>query len=324
MEGTMKKLIFLFILILLLNTLYSNESVQIKDINPPETLKGADFFPLFVGAKWEWNVKGMGDFTKITWEIISAHIINDATYNIYNTTAFKLKATFKFDEKEMTDEWHILEYNGFICFYKKSRDNYYIEKILPVKPDIQANWVNESNKFKIAEISNNSVKVELTNEELARYGYQIFVKNVGPYEIFEYLTIGDKKQEIIMSLINNVSYKDVLTVKKEEIPGTEKKEESITKTTNIDTYQEKNNLEISKEDYINYLSADKKYLQIGSFTVIFYAEELALKSKKAEFTPKIFLDKDGQYKVLIEFSIERSIMEKEIKNKLGLDPFLKK
>ena len=131
-----------------------------------------------------------------------------------------------------------------------------------------------------------------------------------------------------MSLNKNVSYKDVALIKNKKIP--EIKEEKIEEKTVLNISEKdneleenKNEFEVSKDDYINKLSKDKHYFQIGSFKINSYAEELTLKSKKAGFNPKIFLDKDEQYKVLIEFSNEKSIIEKEIKNKLGIIPFLK-
>lgn len=323
----MKKIIIFFIFLLLFTSLFPDDIIEIRDIKPPEQLKGTHFFPLFVGAKWEWNIKGLGNLTKATWEIVSAHMITDISKNISNSVAFKLKATYKDEEKEFIDEWYILEYNGYICFYKKSRNDYYIEKIIPLDPDINDNWMNASNKLEVAEITNSRIKIELKNEELGRYGYQVFVKDMGPYEIFDALSIDDKKQQMLMSLDNSISYKDVPIIKNDEFPELIKKEEEKT-TPNITEEndkvdEDKDQFTVSEDDYIYSLSKDKKYFQIGSFKINSNAKELIIKSKQAGFVPKIFLDKDEQYKVLIEFSKEKSIIEKEIKNKLGITPFLK-
>ena len=323
----MKKIIIFFIFLLLFTSLFSEPNAEIKDLKPLDQIKGTLFFPLFVGAKWEWHVKGMGNFSKVVWEIISAHIINDTINNVNNSIAFKLKATFIFDEKEMTDEWYILEHEGYICFYKKSRNDFYIEKIMPINPSINDSWMNASNKFEISEITNSKIKIELKNEELGRFGYQVFSRDIGPYEIYEYLIIDDNKQQMLMSLINNVSYKDISSIKNKEFAALKEKkieETTIEEDTLVNTPEKDDDFDITEDDFISSLSKDKKYFQVGSFRMDSYAKELTLKAKKAGLVPKIFLDKDEQYKVLIEFSKEKSIIEKEIKEKLGITPFLKK
>ena len=157
-ETVMKKIIILIFLIMLSVFIFA-EGVSITDINSPEELKGNTFFPLFVGAKWVWDIKGMGELTRITWEITSAHIINDNSNDMNNIMAFKIEA------KELNDNWYLMEHDGYICSYKKTRNKYKIERILPINPQLEDNWVDNDNHFSIVAFEENMLKVELIERD---------------------------------------------------------------------------------------------------------------------------------------------------------------
>jgi cell division septation protein DedD len=101
------------------------------------------------------------------------------------------------------------------------------------------------------------------------------------------------------------------------VPGS-KKDSIITKKDDTKAKQKDN-----KELYTKTLSKDKKYIQLGAFNIPYYAEELAERLNKSGFNAKIFQDKDGFYKITIE-TAEPEKTKKELKDKTGLDSFLRK
>ena len=406
-ETVMKKIIILIFLIMLSVFIFA-EGVSITDINSPEELKGNTFFPLFVGAKWVWDIKGMGELTRITWEITSAHIINDNSNDMNNIMAFKIEA------KELNDNWYLMEHDGYICSYKKTRNKYKIERILPINPQLEDNWMDDDNHFSIVAFEENMLKVELINEEDDIYGYQMFILNVGPYEIFQYMTILDEQQDLRMTLIDNVSYED-MNKKSEEIdsikseteetkiietesaeleeiePETEPLEtdtiesstaeiediesdaaltetfdsesteldtietdaiesstaeiediesdtrlietidtetveafDSETKESDIIEIEEKKELDVTEDDYIDSLSKGKKYIQIGAFSVVNNAHNMLIKAKDLGYKAKIYKDSYDDYnKILIEITDSEDRILKDIRKTIASDAFMK-
>ena len=325
MGDNMKKII-LILLIISMTSLIIAQDIIIRDIDSPDGLNGSQYFPLFVGAKWIWDVKGMGNITKINWELVSAHKITDTKNNLGDLTAFKLKISFDIEEKEMTDEFYVFEYQAFICFYRKVGNDYKIEKVIPVNPLIDNKWVANNTEYKVVERKDNTVKIESVNEEIDKYGYQIFIKDIGPYEIFEYYSSGEKKEDVMMTLVDSVAYEDLYEKPQqkiaEEIPQEDKELYKENNTPQENKKEEKPHIVLNENDYIQKLSNDKKYLQIGAFNIVYYAEELVRNAKYNGFEAKIYRDIDGFYKVLIEVNSENDI--NNVKNKITKDAFIKK
>ncbi len=159
--------------------LNAQSSLLATEVAAPSGLKGSDFFPLFVNAKWTWSVKGIEGVDKVTWEIPGAFILNDSSKNLSNVLAFKIVC------RELNEEWYAFEHDGYICFLKNG-DNEQIEKILPVNPKLEDQWTNGDYNFNVSVIEDNMVKVEYINNDASKYGYFMFVKNIGPYEKFDY------------------------------------------------------------------------------------------------------------------------------------------
>lgn len=328
----MKRIIVILIIFFNINLIFS--LITVKDIDSPKDLKGSNYYPLFVGAKWSYDVTGNADLTKDTREIVSVHSITDSSSDIKDLTAFKIK------EAESNNEWYAFEYNGYICYYKTE-----IEKILPINPTLQDKWTSNSINCRISESESNMVKVEYMDEKNSKYGYQIFALNVGPKEIYEYKS--NDKKELNMKLTANVAFneqKNLNSTDKTIIAKTENKEivenkktedtkEIIKENKEAEIKKEEKKAEstieyddndLTKNDYITTLVKNKTYIQIGAFKVNFYAKQALLKAREAGYNAKIYQDKNGLNKVIIEIPKDANKVLKEIRVKIIKDAFIKK
>ncbi len=212
----MKKiLIFLFIFINLIN-LYPAD-LKITDIVKPDKLYGSAYFPLFVGAKWKWQAEGFGNVTEINWEIVSAHKIDSASKNFKDLTAFRMVS------KEFFEEWYVFEFDGYICFFNEFTGEF-VERKIPVNPKLEDQWSNDKTKYNVAEIKDDTIKIEYIDPENNRYGYEIYKKNTGPFKKFENISKNNEKKDFLMTVIENNSFSD--TAKKDSV-ALNKKEDFI-------------------------------------------------------------------------------------------------
>lgn len=208
----MKKVLFIIFLILLCFSLFA---AKIENIERPEDIpleiKGSPFFPLFLGAQWEFDVEGLGTLDKIVWEVTDLYKITDWKYKLKNTLAYKIKI------EAFEAEWFALESAGFVCFYRVSGNKNVLEKIIPIEPEIDQNWKNGNDQLKVGILEENMLKIELANEKENKYGYQMFLKDMGPFEIFEYIALGDEETSLRMTLISNVTFNDAYYLIEEKI-----------------------------------------------------------------------------------------------------------
>ncbi|MBN2545620.1 MAG: SPOR domain-containing protein [Spirochaetes bacterium] len=344
-----KTFIIIFIFISLINL--NSSDLKITDIEKPDKLYGTVFFPLFVGAKWKWQAEGFGNVTEINWEIVSSHKIESASKNIKDIIAFRMVS------KEFFDEWYVFEFDGYICFFNEFT-NEIIERKIPLDPKLDDQWNNDKTKCNVAEIKEDTVKIEYIDPENNRYGYEIYKKNAGPFKKFENISRNDEKKDFFMTVIENNSFRDSIT--KDTIAMEEKKDfideeiktletkkdietmpesntmikdESDTKKEEViikkdeKTYPDKEEIipsQLNESEIIKELTKDKNYIQIGAFNVIYYAKNLIDKAKTAGFEAKVFYDKDGYYKILIITSKDPKEIIDEIKKNINKDAFIKR
>jgi hypothetical protein len=327
-----KSSIFIVLMVLNFTLLNAESTLLTTEVAAPSDLKGSIFFPLFTGAKWTWSVKGIEGVDTVTWTIDKAYILSDKTNNLTNILGFKVVC------KELSEEWYAFEYDGYICFIK-NEDNPAVERILPLNPKLEDQWTNADFSFNIAAVEDNMVKVEFINDDASKYGYYMFVKDIGPYEKFDYEISADVNKDIKMTVTDNVDYK---TLKYENLASnTTNKEESVNTQNNKNTQPddanknqtidntdksssssssssentnkktEKDNTnktisetkpqitEIPDADYIKKLDPSKIYIQIGAFNMLFNAKDLLNTAKSKGYSAKAFKDTDGYYKILI-------------------------
>ena len=320
----MKKIVFLFVIFNFCLYLFPQEPV-ITDLTSDSKLYGTAFFPIFVGEKWNWEMILGGKTTNILWNIVSMHTINDPSNNLTNVIGFKTLIRFYSEGKEVSelnDEFYLIINDNFISNYKKIENGYEIEKMLPAKPKINDSWTFENTTYKITEISGNSIKVESQNQKEGKTGYQLFVINTGPFEIYENDSI--KKEEIFLTLLESSSFQQLNNeTEAENIPNTKDQEISVSPKTSDNTLPQNSKKERIFSDYITSLAKDKKYIQLGAFNITYNAENFALKVKSSGFTSKIFQDKDGFYKVLVETNDPLGTI-KSVNEKMGLIGYQKK
>ena len=135
----MKKIIIIMFLFFTLSFVFGDDFI-ISETNAPDSLKGNSYFPLFIGAKWSWAVKGLKNIKSINWEITSAYLINNKSLNINNLLAFKIVAS------EINEEWYVFENEGYLCYLKEIDGANKIEKIFPVDPHLEDEWMNDNDK----------------------------------------------------------------------------------------------------------------------------------------------------------------------------------
>jgi len=328
--------LFLFLSLIFNFCLFSQDAV-ITDLSSDSKLYGGKYFPIFIGSEWNWEVKGKERTMNMEWKIISKHNINDPQNNLKDTTGFKVKVLFKQNDKtidELSSELFIIITDGFIINYEKSDKTYKLEKIIPIEPKIGMSWDFGGTKYKITEINDNSVKVESSNEALDKFGYQLFIKNTGPFEIYEFSP--KSNDETFITLLKSTSFKgtsnETAAAVKEEttapipvapVVTSEKTDiETPKKMENTNTDPAKKN-DDNKDFYIKTLSSSKKYLQLGAFNMNYYAEDFVKKLTGLGYTSKIYLDSDGFFKVLLETD-NPDALKKELKEKNGLNSFIKK
>lgn len=353
-----KKIFFIILIVLISYTVFSDE-VLITEISDPENLKGSDFFPLFVGGKWVWTVQGNSEVNEIVWEIKSSHIINYKTMFIENVLGFKMVVTGNSDgQKVFTEERYLFEFDGYICSLIPSGKTYELHRMIPVDPRIEDEWMNNDEKFNVAVVEENMVKVEYITDDASRYGYYMFISDVGPYKIYDYLTGGSDTKYTEMTIIDNVSYTDLGkvkdkktadkkddevvkedTVKDEEVvkEDTKKDEEVVKENTVKDEEVEKEDdkeeeyyadeeedkYDVIDDDYLDKLVKGKKYVQIGAYSILDNAAEMMNKSREYGYKTKIYIDDDGFYKVLILVDSNESAVIKQIKKSFVADAFFK-
>jgi hypothetical protein len=324
LEEKMKKIAFLLIIFNICLFLYSQEPV-ITDLMSDSKLYGTVFFPIFVGEKWNWEMSLNGKTTNMFWNIVSMHTINDPSNNLKNVIGFKTLIRFNSDGKdisELNDEFYLIINDNFISNYKKIDKGYEIEKMLPINPKINDTWIFENSTYKITEISGNSIKVESQNQKEGKTGYQLFVKDTGPFEIYENDSI--KKEEIFLTLLESSSFQQPNNATAvENKPNAKDQDNTVSSKTSEITTSQNTNKERIFTDYITLLVKDKKYIQIGAFNITYNAENLAYNVKSAGFPSKIFQDKDGFYKVLVETNDPIGTI-KSLKDKTGIKGYLKK
>jgi len=199
----MKKIIIIIFILINLINLYSSD-LKITDIEKPAKLYGSDYFPLFVGAKWKWQAEGFGNVKEINWEIVSSHKIESVSKNFKDITAFRMVS------KEFFDEWYVFEFDGYICFFNEFT-NETIERKIPVNPKLENQWSNDKTKYNVAEIKDDTVKIEYIDPENNRYGYEIYKKNTGPFKKFENISKNNEKKDFYMTVIENNSFSDTGT-----------------------------------------------------------------------------------------------------------------
>jgi len=346
----------LIIFFILITFFISANDFLITEVSSPDELKGCGFFPLYKGLKWTWEVKENSELiTNQTWEIVSAYIINNSKINVVNVLGFLIAV--KDNKNKIIDQFYVFEYDGYICYLKEKNGR--IERIVPINPTLEDQWMNGDDIYNVAELEENMLKIEFINGDASKYGYMKFVKDEGPYQIFEYETTGDLNKDIDMKVIENIAYSDINKESKEEIVKIDEKEKEIKEEEKIEedkdvikdedkvTEKEEDKIvveekeddtvieeekdevvineedKIIEEDYIDKLSKNKKYIQIGAFNIISYAKILLIKAKDNGYTAKLLHDTDGYYKVLVEFTGNEKDVITKIRKTIAPDAFVK-
>lgn len=346
----LKKLLILILLTLLTILGYAGD-LKIVDAPKPDKIYGCEYFPLFVGAKWKWEAKGYGSILEINWEIVSAHKIDMPSKNLTNVLAFKIIS------KELFDQWYIFEYDGYVCFFNEFTET--LERKLPLSPKLEDRWENANEKYYVAEIKDDLIKVEFADKNGTRYGYEMYKKWIGPYKKFENISTDKEKRDYLITLIesntfdkkvfaektqdkieeNSTPKETELTKKQPEKEETlkETKSDEIVKIQQLPAEKESKNITASElnkiekkdefvgfkdSDKINELKKDTLYVQVGAFNIAYYAFETLNKCKELGYETKVYKDIDGLYKVLIIIKNMNEI--DKIRSKINKDAFIKK
>lgn len=328
----MKRVLFFLFLTTIVNFgIYSDPII--KRLQPTKEIKGSAYFPLFVGEKWFWEISVNENRSTMSWEIISYNIINDPSNDLKNVYGYE--ATGGSD----IGNWYFIEYDGFICSYQLLDKNYTIVRLFPINPQIEDIWSIAGDNYSITLIDKEKVKIEYENEEEKRFGYQIFMKNVGFSELFESSKKNEGKNILKYKLTDYIDNSKVDLTKYEENKKTdlsnekkseekeivikEKKEDKITiekkedNTTKVIVSNTLDNINITK------LLSDRSYIQISSFNssknALNYSESLRLSG----FSPKILEDFDGYYKVVLDTTSDEKEFLELIRNKIEKKAFIK-
>lgn len=273
----MKKLFFIFLLILVGLASYSSD-LKITDIEASSKVYGTEYFPLFVGAKWRYEAKGYGTITEINWQIVSAHKIEMPSKNLNIQVAFKLIS------KELFDQWYLFEYDGFICFFNEFTEQ--LERKLPILPKLENQWENDTIKYTVVEVKEDIVKIEYVDKNGTKYGYDMYKKGVGPFKKFENITNKDEKRDFLISLIDsNTAGVKVAEVK---VSPEIKTEEKVAPPSSVEAVKsdEKKAVEPVKEEVVKIEELPKKVEQSKLDQVTTVEKEPVLDKKINETVEK--------------------------------------
>lgn len=309
------------IAVFMLNIIICANSASLQKVFSPQTIKGSAYFPLYVGKVWKWDVFGKEDLKGDTWETTGAYVINDMENNLTNAVAFEVVSG------TTNSRWFFLEHDGYICRYEKTgNNNYLLTRVLPVNPSVSDKWVGGSKQYKVKELSEAYVKSEFENESVNKSGYELFKKGIGPVEIFVFLA-GENKNSVIYKLRETGG--TIKTVSLQPVPGIEDKTPTLVK--NLKETREKIDEDVDLEPYqaaeelslLKKLADNKNYIQVGSFFLKKNASGYLDKVVKSGYNGKIFHDKDGYYKVLLEVEKDTDKLLLNVKNTLSPGAFIK-
>ncbi|HOV13552.1 MAG TPA: SPOR domain-containing protein [Spirochaetota bacterium] len=293
---------FFYLLIILFFVylpLFSQTSASIKKVSPIKNISGSIYFPLFVGQKWVWEISVNEKKNKMSWEIISYNIINDVSNDLKDIYGYEVTAG---DE---IGNWYFIEYDGFICSYNLKEDaNYQITRLFPINPQVGEVWNFLQDNYSISEIDEDKVKVQYENEEEGRFGFQVFKKNIGLSEMFESSKKNDGNNILKYTLLEYNKISDVIFSKYEV--SDEKKST------------------VKNEDFIiQELSKESLYVQVSSFNSSKNALAYSNNLKSKGFNPKIFQDKDGYYKILLDSTSDEKTFIEKVRKDVEKSAFIK-
>ncbi|HPO50085.1 MAG TPA: SPOR domain-containing protein [Spirochaetota bacterium] len=312
----MKKIIILIAALIITNIFSYAGNPIIKKVPPTKDIKGGDYFPLFMGEKWTWEISVNEVKSTMSWEIISYSLINDLSNDLKNVYGFEATAGSELPN------WFFIEYDGFICSYGQSDSAYLITRLFPANPQLGDKWSVSGDNYSVTEINEQRVKVEYENEEEGRFGYQVFKKGVGFDELFESSKKGDGKNILKYKLLNHI---DISKVDFSKYAFEEKKEDtrSLENTEKKDNKEEEVKIDKNTDYNISSLSKELSYIQIASFNSSTNANNYSLKIVALGYSPKIFKDKDGYYKVLVDATSDEKVFLEKIKKDVEKNAFIK-
>jgi len=305
----MKKYYILVTLLFFMNLsfLHSDEDISIQKSELKTEVKGGNYFPLFVGQKWIWEVSINEVKDRVKWEIISFNLISDKKISLDKIYGYEVAS------EESTDHWYLIEYNGYICTYNPNEDiDSRITKLLPLNPKIGDMWTTLNDNYNITEMDKDKVKIQYENEEEGRFGYQIFKSGVGLYEMFEASKKNDNNSILKYNLLE---YTDI-----SKINSTDSESKKIDDSKNVKNKTTYKNIEDIK---IIKLLPEKLYVQVSSFNSSKNAQNYANNLLLSGYNPKIFQDKDGYFKILLDTTSDEKEFINKIRKDIEKDAFIK-
>jgi hypothetical protein len=290
------------------------QDIVISDTNPPNEIKGSLYFPLSVGSKWTWTISDNNSKSTLSWEIVSYKIISEKNNNLKNIPAFEIIS------KEMNNKWYFFEYDGFICSLESGGKEYILTRIFPINPQLEDTWSENNDNYKISEIKDNYVKAEYENEADSRFGYVVFNKNVGLFEIYQNSKKGNTKNVLKFSLTDYFINNDFTSkIQPENLKKQDKINLQVNPKKNTQTSK---SLKVIDNFILTSLKTNKSYIQVASYNFLENAQSDLYSIKNCGYDVFIFKDKDGYYKILIETSENEKIILSKVKKDFK-DAFIK-
>ena len=301
----------LLLLLLVVNFLYHSYSIEIKKVNPPSEIKGSIYLPLFIGAKWDWEISMNERKSNLQWEIISYNILTDLSNDLKNVWAFEA-------DSPQIGKFYFIEYDGFICSYDNTNDITTIKRILPLNPQEEDKWMIDSTIYTITTKNDERVKIEYENEEQTKFGYQFFRKNIGFAEMFESSKADNGKNIVKFNLKKFTSFDQIPKIDIQEQNKTISLESSIKLSSDSEA-------NLKPKYFLETFENDKIYIQVASFSVLANANQFVEKLVNNGYSAYIFTYSEKLYKVLILVDIstinEKDALQK-IKNEVSKGAFI--